>query len=316
MLKDKPILQTLNIFTTARCNLSCTYCNRNAEEDAPGIANKYKEESEFKLPDLKLLLAKYPTLRNVSYIGVGEPFLCRDLISMAQYSKALGKKNAVITNGTLLHHFWGDIAPHFDFLSISLHGMDKEEFARIGQVSPHLFEQLVENIRYMVDHEIKLNPKMNFRASTVYLKEDHQRAQRAARFCVENRIPTLDIQNYISNSLLDIHQCIYDDDQFHLNFLEELKTQYKDTLPINLPKPIKRDASAVAYECPLFFNTLRVDGQGSVTGCCVAMVPHPENGNFRLEEDVWNNAYFQDMRQRFRDKRNLPACCRFCRNAQ
>lgn len=61
----------LNIFTTNQYNFSCWYCSRNIRDDSPDANNRYDYKSEFHLEDLRFLLDKYPSIRFVSYVGIG-----------------------------------------------------------------------------------------------------------------------------------------------------------------------------------------------------------------------------------------------------
>lgn len=306
----------LNVFTTDRCNFSCFYCSRNVEDDAPGVLNKYRDKSEFHLEDLTALLEKYPSIRKIAFVGVGEPFLIKDLIPMARLAKEKGKDTHVISNGSLLHHHWGNIAPNFDQISISLHGLTAAELTAIAKVKEKVFNQFVENIHYLLEHERRLNPAMEVRSSVVLLKSNLERVRLAARFCAENGIPNLDLQNYLPVGLDDTVECIFDDEKEYIDFVDDLIGEYRGTVHIVPPVYVKRDDRALRWGCTTFFDTLRVDGLGQVSGCTRIMVPMAQNGNFRQEPNVWQNHYFQDMRRRFRQRKDLPECCRFCPAAQ
>lgn len=311
-----PSPQVLNIFTTNRCNFSCFYCSRNVEDDAPGIENRYEDKSEFHTPDLELLLTRYPSIREVAFVGIGEPFLIRDLIPMAKLSKERGKRTSVITNASLLHRYWGQLAFSFDAISISLHGLTAMDLKGIAKVKEEVFNQFVENVRYLAREERRLKPTLCVRASVVVLKHNLERAQKAAQFCSENLIPILDLQNYLPYGLDDVDNCVFDDEPQYVAFFEQLAQEFKGTVKINPPTLVKRDDKTLKWGCMTFFNTLRVDGLGQVSGCSRIMVPSVENGNFRSDPDVWENDYFADMRARFKTKKRIPACCRYCPEAQ
>ncbi len=306
----------LNIFTTNRCNFSCFYCSRNVEDDAPGVIHKYGDQSEFHIDDLKLLLDRYPTIRTVSFVGVGEPFLIKDLIPMAKLAKQRGKSTRVISNGSLLHKHWGEIAPNFDHISISLHGLTAEELTAIALVKEKVFNQFIDNFHYLLEHERKLNPAMEVRSSVVVLKSNLERVRQAARFCAENHIPILELQNYLPVGLDDSNECIFDNETEYIDFVDQLIEEYRGTVQIVPPVYVKSDDKALKWGCTTYFDTLRVDGLGQVTGCTRIMVPLAENGNFRQDPNVWRNEYFTDMRRRFRESKDLPECCRFCPAAQ
>jgi len=307
---------SLNVFTTNRCTFSCFYCGRNIKDDAPGVDNRYEDKSDFHFADLRFLLDKYPSIRRVSFVGVGEPFLVQDLLSMARLAKEKGKYVVVVTNGSVLHQFWGRIAPSFDQVSVSLHGLTATELTAISKVSEHVFNQFVDNVRYLVQKEKNLNPSIDVRASVVMLKTNLDRVKRAAIFCAENSVPELDVQNYIPIGLDNYENCVFNNDFEYIRFIDKLIQEFHGSLKINPPVLIKRNDRALSWGCTTFFNTLRVDGLGQVSGCSRIMVPMAKNGNYRNEPDVWQNVYYREMRQRFRAKRNLPDCCRFCPEAQ
>ncbi len=306
----------LNVFTTDRCNFSCFYCSRNLDDDASGVENRYHDKSEFHLPDLELLLNRYPTISHVSFVGIGEPFLIKDLVPMAELAKKQNKYVSVITNGSLIHRHWGKIGPLFDSLSISLHGLSAEELRNIAKAKKPIFDQLIENVRYLMEQERQLNPLMEVRASVVYLRQNLPRLEQAAMFCERNLIPELDIQNYLPYGLDDSDNCLFDDDAEHIETLEQLAAEFAGRVKINLPTLVKRKDSDLQWGCMSFFNTLRVDGLGQVSGCSRVMLPLEQNGNFRDNPKVWENNYFSDFRERFHTRKNLPECCRYCPEAQ
>jgi len=312
----KPKLKQLNIFVTNRCNFSCFYCNRNIDNSSPGIVYLYENGMDFKFEDFVYLLNTYPTIKRVSFVGIGEPFLNKDLLKMAKFAKSRRKFTSVITNGSLLHKFWGEIGQSFDSVSISLHGVTPDELHEIAGVAEPIFRQVVFNIHHLTIQEKKKFPNLSIRASVVMLKDNIHRVKQAAAFCLNNSIPVLDIQNYLPVNLNDYDTCIYDDEKEYLKFVEILQKDYAGKLIINSFVPIKRNKQQLSWKCSTFFHTLRVDGWGNVCGCCRIMIPKEENGNIHQNPDVWNNEYFIKMREKFRHPDTLPECCRYCPDSQ
>ncbi len=306
----------LNVFTTDRCNFSCFYCSRNLDDGASGIENRYEDKSEFHTRDLELLLKRFPKIAHVSFVGIGEPFLIKDLIQMAKLAKEQHKFVSVISNGSLLHRHWGQIATLFDDISISLHGLTVDELRKVAKVKGSIFNQLVENVRYLMHEERQLNPAMRIHASVVFLKTNMPRIEAAATFCLEHSIPELDLQNYLPYGLDDSNNCLFDDELEYIDALEQVVKEFAGQVKINLPILVKRKDEDLKWGCMSFFNTLRVDGLGHVSGCSRVMLPKEENGDYRADTNVWENDYFKDFRDRFRLKRDIPECCRYCPEAQ
>ena len=311
-----PEPKILNVFTTNRCNFSCFYCSRNVKDNATGSDNRYRDKADFRFEDLRFLIDKYPGIEHVSFVGIGEPFLNEDLIPMALMAKKRGKKVSVITNASMLHNYWGKIAPSFDHISISLHGMNAEEINLISRVGEQVYNQFVENVRYLAIEERCLNPSMDIRASIVILKENRNQLWQAAQFCVDHSIPALDFQNYLPYGLDDFDLCIYDDNTDFVSYIYDLQSEYSGQVKINPPVFVKRDERKLKWRCMSFFSTLRVDGLGQVSGCSRIMVPTAENGNIYQDADIWQNDYFTNMRDKFRTGKILPVSCRYCPEAQ
>ena len=306
----------LNIFTTNRCNFSCTYCSRNLEDNIQSDICKYNDKSDFCFNDLCFLLDRYPGIKNVLFVGIGEPFLVNDLIPMAKFAKSRHKHVTVITNGSLLHNHWGNIGPFFDDILISLHGFNAKGLSRIAKVKQEIYYQIVENIHHLALIERKANHSLCIRASVVVLKDEIERVRQAAQFCADNFIPILDLQNYLPYDLISTEQCIFDDDIAEIDYIHHLIEEFSGRIKINSLIPIKRDVTTLSWGCISFFQTLRVDGLGQVSGCARMMVPKRQNGDFRKEVNVWKNMYFAEMRKKFRTCEELPQCCRFCPESQ
>jgi len=308
--------RTLNIFTTDRCNFSCFYCSRNIPDKSNDAVYRYEDKSEFHIDDLRFLLKKYPKIKKVSFVGIGEPFLIRDLIPMAEFAKRSGKSTSVITNGSLLHRYWGQIGKNFDDISISLHGLNSDELFKIANVGEKTFNKFIENIHYLTQNETVENPNIHVHASVVVLKNNLVRVREAAQFCVENGIQELDLHNYLSLGPDALDNVIFDDEKEYIDYVMGLIAEYDGQVKINSPVWIKRDETKMKWGCVSFFHYLRVDGLGQVSGCGRIMPPANDNGNFRTEEDVFQNEYFESLRTAFRNGTGIPDCCRYCPDAQ
>ncbi|EHQ36692.1 hypothetical protein [Methanoplanus limicola] len=122
----------------------------------------------------------------------------------------------------------------------------------------------------------------------------------AVEFCISNNIPILDVQNYLPSDINESNNCIFDDDMDDIDFINGVINSNIGKLIINPPVYIKRNDKLVSGNCSAYFTTLRVDGFGSVEGCCKMMIPKPGNGNIFSDEDVWKNPFFISKRNDYK----------------
>lgn len=106
-------LVTVYWICTQACNLRCTYCYQEATIARP------HELSTAEAKDL-IDQAVEAGARTFVFTG-GEPFMRRDLLEVARYSKSRGLRTTVISNGHFIRNKnVGDVAEIFDLVTISL----------------------------------------------------------------------------------------------------------------------------------------------------------------------------------------------------
>jgi MoaA/NifB/PqqE/SkfB family radical SAM enzyme len=120
-----PIL--VNLEVSKACNLGCKHCRRWASSS---LAQNNKDQLNLTPTGLGLILSKIPSIREVNYIGEGEPLMnpyFRDLIRLASLK---GLNTSFTTNGTLITpqdvDYWA--AHKVSRISISLDSPIKETF--------------------------------------------------------------------------------------------------------------------------------------------------------------------------------------------
>jgi MoaA/NifB/PqqE/SkfB family radical SAM enzyme len=95
-------------------------------------------------------------------------------------------------------------------------------------------------------------------------------------------------------------RCLFSDDSEVLETFAQVKSlPSRIRKKVILPPLLDRVMDNNKY-CPVWFSYICVDGNGNVGGCCCQLLDHSVSGNFS-DENVWNNAYFQEMRKRFID---------------
>ncbi len=126
------------IYLTNECNLNCPHCYMNSGK---------KNENELTTKEIKkLLLALNKKMyTHVTFTG-GEVFLKKEFDSILKFSKELGLKNIVLTNGTLAtKKKISEVATFIDEVQVSIDGYDEKTNSEIrGEGNFDLAKQAVE----------------------------------------------------------------------------------------------------------------------------------------------------------------------------
>lgn len=115
--------EAITLFLTHRCNLRCKMCGQWGEG---GVTKKQGGEilkQELSLPDLKRLIDDLARFKPSITLFGGEPLLFAEVAELISYIKAKGMHCLMITNGSLLENFAGDlVSAGLDELNLSLDG--------------------------------------------------------------------------------------------------------------------------------------------------------------------------------------------------
>ena len=126
------------IYLTNECNLNCPHCYMNSGK---------KNENELTTEEIKKLLSALSKkmYTHVTFTG-GEVFLKKEFDSILKFSKELGLKNIVLTNGTLAtKKKISELAPFIDEVQVSIDGYDEKTNAEIrGKGNFNLAKQAIE----------------------------------------------------------------------------------------------------------------------------------------------------------------------------
>lgn len=116
-----PVILTL--FLTYRCNLNCHMCGQNK------LFSGF-ERKELSVDDYAELLGEFRTLKPSICLFGGEPLLYPDFEELVARIRALGFRQHLITNGTLLSRFPPEALLELDRITVSING-DREIHDRI-----------------------------------------------------------------------------------------------------------------------------------------------------------------------------------------
>lgn len=140
------------IEVTNRCNCKCFFCGSNNSERKRGFIDKGLA--------IRLIKEAYAYgARKISFHGMGEPFLCKDLAKYVLIAKQEGYTYIYLdTNGIMAtpEKVIPVLEAGLDSLKFSIHAATAETHRSIVRVGG--FENLIENVRltykYIKDHKL------------------------------------------------------------------------------------------------------------------------------------------------------------------
>lgn len=132
---------------TTFCNYRCIICEN------PNLARK-KETMSYDLfkKILDKILAETDQYKIVSFAGIGDPLMDRDLESKIYYVNKRGLRPIMVTNGFLLTPKRFRTLERFGLYSvrISFHGATSESYSKLHGVDKSYFEQVRRNVQQII----------------------------------------------------------------------------------------------------------------------------------------------------------------------
>ncbi|MBZ9577959.1 radical SAM protein [Patescibacteria group bacterium] len=168
--KRNPLLQnirTIQFEVTNHCNLNCSICWRTLRKESPQLRSVSFEQ-------FKMGLDKILTMFNIQELnsqGLGEPFLCPDILKILHFTKLKGLTVWLVSNGTLIDDFIAEelVEAGIDKIRISIDSANPQLYARIKSNST--LDKVMQNIHRLNTYKYKLkknSPILSF--NTVVLK--------------------------------------------------------------------------------------------------------------------------------------------------
>ena len=270
------------IEATNYCNHRCFFCGSTVS----------KRPRCYIEPDLalKLINEAYSLgCRKISFHGMGEPFLCKDLPSFVREAKKLGYEYIYLdTNGSLATP--GVVDPvldaGLDSLKFSIHASTAETYYKI--TNNDCFDKVYENAkyisRYIKDHKLKCKTIAYFALSTINESESEE-------------------------------------------FEEMMKPYFSEVwvMPIHNGSGVKPGNEKYAVDTSRFepqnkwpcfemFSRLIINCEGKAIACCTDWTGNLVYGDTHTEslEEIWNNETIRRLRQMHQTADTLPPVCRSC----
>ena len=153
--KDKgPLLSTLVMELTERCNNDCIHCYINLPED-----DRAAKQKELSTEAIKEILSEAASLgcMEIGFSG-GEPLLREDFEALYLFARKLGLKVNLCTNATLITPQLANLLariPPLRPVEITLYGMKRKSYEAVTR-NPGSFEAAWRGIHLLLDKEVKV----------------------------------------------------------------------------------------------------------------------------------------------------------------
>ena len=304
--------------THSRCNLKCPMCARELEERFHAGEDISDEVFEKAAPF-------FETADTVILYGWNEPLMDRRLADRMRMIAAKGARIHFNTNATLLDDQWArtliDI-PVTD-IGLSFDGATRQTYESIRVGAD--FKKVKANIRHFVDLKEEREAHLPF-LHLVYcvLRDNIDEIPRMPALLEELGVPRVDVTDTVFYSREMKERFGYDPDLLKKK-VEEARAEAEKLgvevsyWPYDQDAYLKRQDStgeertdkAGRYFCPELYKTLIILSNGEMVPCHFQWGEKAGNIHEQSFEQIWNNEFMQDMRQRLRQGQP-PEVCRKC----
>jgi len=276
------LLRQVNLLqfeVTNLCNLKCSICCRDLREGS-------LELRSLTFADFEKIFSKVSSLFNIKEFnpqGLGEPFLCADILKILSLVKSRQITTWLVTNGTLINDLIakGLVEAGVDKIRVSVDSADAGLYAKIKPGS--ILEEVINNISRLNFYKEKLklnNPRLAFNSvvlkSTIAGLEDL--INLASRLNVDE-VTLIPLVIFSKGMSIESEQVDFYDDDFRNRF-EGLKILARQK-GVELNLGISLETKEVKY-C---HRGIYIDASGSIYPCC------------NISSLKFGNAYRDDMKR-------------------
>lgn len=297
------------ISSTDRCNLKCQMCPRYDKEI---------KLAEISFDDYKRLIDQMPYLHSVSPVGLGEPLIHKDILDMIKYPKEKGIDVFLYSNGTLLNRGTSDklLELGLDSISFSVDGATEEtyESIRIGAK----FDQVMENITYLVNQRNKMKSEMHIVLQAVIMQKNMHELPDFIRLAKRIGVDAIgfgDVQYSFEIGISKKDQSlrmVEDKEKLQKLINETIKIAKELNIEIlSLPQTEQRTSWSSWNSCKYPWTYITINSNGMVRPCCGTHKISMGNAFEESIKDIWNNERFIEWRRAMKSS-NPPNECKTC----
>lgn len=293
-------IEELHLEMGKQCNVRCAMCYQTDFSPSSKMPDRIWKDR---------LAPVYPTARTLTLSG-GEPTVlsnCRALIELVLRNHAHLHLNTV-TNGILFKGFWEEaFLQQGAFLNFSLNAIEPELYRKLVQFGKQ--EAVIANIDRIVKRKQETGSKLILRISAVILDETIHELPAFVQWGVDHgldqvlfftdhfgnirRTEPKSVQRFIAEAYAVADR----NPQIKLILLDDFDWYHASMHGIPPVRPRPAIAHNKAKLCPIPFNTLFVNPDGTVKPCCKSWYVFGDLTHSTLE-DVWNSRSAYRFRKR------------------
>jgi len=303
-----PVELALSI--TDRCTYECDMCLTHSTK-VPANEFRHRPAPDMPWEMFCDVIERFKNARILWIIGSGEPMLHADFFRMVEMGARLKMDVHATSNGTTVEENIDRIlASGLASLNVSINGDTPDEFHRMSGMRRESYAATLKAVRRLTAAKRARGGGPKIGVSFILDRQNYLRAQAmvdlaaslGAELCSLNNILPSDAPGFRAEE-----RCLFDDDEEAMRSLARVHTVGR--MAVSFPRFFPREARY--HCCETFFRQIRVDGNGDVGGCSIALLRLDGNGKYDAP-DAWNNEYFRRMRRMFLDGARLPVPCRTC----
>lgn len=304
----------LGIFASYACNLHCDMCLTHSIK-IPDNPYKYQGAREMDFATFKDIVDRFRNALHASFIGNGEPLLCKDLFKMIRYAREKRKMaTSMFTNGLVLDRFIDEILDSpLDTINISVNGHTPEVYKHFTGHSDEVFDRIVSNVQLLVERRKLRGSRLEVSISLIVDRYTYSEIPEMIHFAEGFGVDCLAIFQCMPSKAPGwsaSERALFATDEV-LTFFAQVKPP-RTHLKVSLPPLL--DGNESNRLCRDSFTSMSIDGYGNVGGCEREMLNTANNGKY-YDPNVFNNEHFRELRSLFlSDARSLPEPCRTCYN--
>jgi MoaA/NifB/PqqE/SkfB family radical SAM enzyme len=304
----------LGIFTSYTCNLHCDMCLTHSTK-IPENPYKYQGAREMDFPNFKDIVDRFRNTLHASFIGNGEPLLCKDLFKMFWYAREKRKMaTSMFTNGLVLDRFVDDILDSpLDTINVSVNGHIPEVYKHFTGHSEAVFERILSNVNLLVEKKGSKSSHLEVSISLIVDRFTYKQIPEMIHFAEQLGVDCLSICQCMPSKAPGwsaAERALFTTDEV-LTFFAQIKPP-RTRLKVSLPSLL--DGNENNRLCRDSFISMSIDGDGNVGGCERQMLNTTNNGKY-YAPNVFNNDHFMELRSLFLSNTlPLPEPCRTCYN--